>query len=496
MEGHLKQKLLRNKERRTSSEQEEEELSLVKRVWNESQVMWIVAAPAIFTRFSTFGISVISQAFVGHIGSKELAAYALVFTVLVRFANGVLLGMASALSTLCGQAYGAKEYGMMGVYLQRSWIVLFLTAVCLLPVFIFTSPILMLLGQDESIAQVAGNIALWSIPVMFASIVSFTCQTFLQSQSKNVIIAFLAAFSIVIHVFLSWLLTMKFQFGIPGAMISAGLAYWIPNIGQLIFVTCGWCSDTWEGFSFLAFKDLWPVVKMSLSAGAMLCLELWYNTILVLLTGNMKNAEVEIDALSICLNINGWEMMISLGFMAAASVRVANELGRGSAKAAKFSIIVSVLTSLAIGFLLFLFFLFFRERLAYIFTSNKDVAFAVGDLSPLLSVSILLNSVQPVLSGVAIGAGWQSIVAYVNMGCYYAIGIPVGIVLGNVLDLQVKGIWIGMLFGTLIQTIVLIVITYKTNWDEQVTIAQKRISRWSKVDSADQENEAQRKYVS
>jgi len=26
----------------------------------------------------------------------------------------------------------------------------------------------------------------------------------------------------------------------------------------------------------------------------------------------------------------------------------------------------------------------------------------------------------------------------------------------------------GMLFGTLIQTIVLLIITYKTNWDEQV----------------------------
>ncbi|WVZ08953.1 hypothetical protein V8G54_022299 [Vigna mungo] len=81
------------------------------------------------------------------------------------------------------------------------------------------------------------------------------------------------------------------------------------------------------------------------------------------------------------------------------SVRVANELGKGSAKAAKFAIVVSVLTSLAIGFFLFLFFLFFRERLAYIFTTDKDVAFAVGNLSPLLSISILLNSVQPVLSG-------------------------------------------------------------------------------------------------
>ena len=68
-----------------------ENLSLVKRVWEESKVMWIVAAPAIFTRFTTFGISVISQAFIGHIGSKELAAYALVFTVIIRFANGILV---------------------------------------------------------------------------------------------------------------------------------------------------------------------------------------------------------------------------------------------------------------------------------------------------------------------------------------------------------------------------------------------------------------------
>jgi len=89
MEGNLKQKLL-NKE--IASEQEiEDESSLVKRVWKESKLMWIVAAPAIFTRFSTFGLNIISQAFVGHIGPRELAAFALVFTVLIRFANGVLV---------------------------------------------------------------------------------------------------------------------------------------------------------------------------------------------------------------------------------------------------------------------------------------------------------------------------------------------------------------------------------------------------------------------
>jgi MATE family multidrug resistance protein len=32
--------------------------------------------------------------------------------------------------------------------------------------------------------------------------------------------------------------------------------------------------------------------------------------------------------------------------------------------------------------------------------------------------------------GVAVGCGWQAFVAYVNVGCYYIVGIPLGAVLG------------------------------------------------------------------
>ncbi|PIA53132.1 hypothetical protein AQUCO_00900027v1 [Aquilegia coerulea] len=454
------------------------EVKFQKKVLAEMKKLWIVAGPAIFTRFSTFGVTVISQAFIGHIGATQLAAYALVQTVLLRFMNGILLGMSSALETLCGQAYGAKQHHMLGIYLQRSWVILTISSFILIPLFFVSTPLLKLLGQDDDIANVAGYISLWLIPVIFAFVISFTCQMYLQAQSKNMIITYLAAAALIIHVFFSWLLTVKYKFGLPGAMISTILAYWIPNVGQLIFVFCGGCRDTWKGFSWLAFKDLWPVVKLSLSSGAMICLELWYNSILVLLTGNMANAEVAIDALSICLNINGWEMMISLGFLAAAGVRVSNELGSGNAKAAKFSIMVIVLTSLSIGLMLFLFFLLFRGRLAYIFTTSKEVAKAVDWLSPLLACSILLNSIQPVLSGVAVGAGWQSIVAYVNITCYYLIGIPLGIVLGYVMHLEIRGIWIGMLVGTAVQTIVLIIITCRTDWDKQVTMAQQRVKKW------------------
>ena len=36
------------------------------------------------------------------------------------------------------------------------------------------------------------------------------------------------------------------------------------------------------------------------------------------------------------------------------------------------------------------------------------------------------------------GAGRQSMVAYVNIGCYYLIGVPIGAILGYVANLEVK----------------------------------------------------------
>ncbi|MBA0852073.1 hypothetical protein Goshw_000903 [Gossypium schwendimanii] len=483
MGGDINQKLLIE-----AKKNEDGDVKFKEKLWTESKKLWIVAGPAIFSKFSTFGVTIISQAFVGHIGPTELAAFSLCCTVLFRFGNGVLIGMASALETLCGQAFGAKRYHMLAIYLQRSWLLLFLTTSCLLPLFIFTTKILIALGQDEKIAIVAGYIGHWFIFIMFSMIISLTCQMFLQSQSKNMVIAYLAAFSIGTHICLSWLLTMKLDYGLNGALLSTILAYWIPNIGQLIFVTCGGCKDTWKGFSMLAFKDLWPFVKLCLSSGAMPCLELWYNTILVLLTGNLKNAEIAIDAFAICLNINAWQMMISLGFLAAASVRVSNELGRGSSKSVKFSIMTITLTSLCIGCVTFVLFLCLRGRLAYVFTESEEVGNTVVDLSPLLACSILLDSVQPVLCGIAIGAGWQSSVAWVNIASFYLIGIPIGAVLGYVFNMEVKGVWVGMLLGIFVQALVLIIIIWKTDWDKQVLLAQSRVNKWFVPNSRETNN--------
>ncbi|MCQ6513430.1 hypothetical protein NPN18_27095, partial [Vibrio parahaemolyticus] len=45
------------------------------------------------------------------------------------------------------------------------------------------------------------------------------------------------------------------------------------------------------------------------------------------------------------------------------------------------------------------------------------------------------------MSGIARGCGWQHLGAYVNLGSFYLLGIPMAILLGFVLHMGAKGLW-------------------------------------------------------
>lgn len=103
------------------------------------------------------------------------------------------LGMGSALETLCGQAFGAGRVDMLGIYMQRSWVILNTTALLLMFVYIFAREILLSIGQAPSISTAVGTFAIWMIPQLFAYSVNFPISKFLQAQSKIMVMAVIAA---------------------------------------------------------------------------------------------------------------------------------------------------------------------------------------------------------------------------------------------------------------------------------------------------------------
>lgn len=208
--------------------------------------------------------------------------------------------MGSAVETLCGQAFGARKYEMLGVYLQRSTILLMATGVPVMLIYIFSKPILLLLGESSAIASAAAVFVYGLIPQIFAYAANFPIQKFLQSQSIIFPSAYISAATLVVHVILTWFAVYKLGWGLLGASLVLSFSWWIIVVAQFVYILMTErCKKTWGGFSSLAFSGLWSLLKLSTASAVMLCLETWYYQILVLIAGLLENAEIALDSLSV-----------------------------------------------------------------------------------------------------------------------------------------------------------------------------------------------------
>nr|ABF97220.1 MATE efflux family protein, expressed [Oryza sativa Japonica Group] len=450
-------------------------MPLARRAWAATTIelglLTRIAAPAVVMYMINYLMSMSTQIFSGHLGNLELAAASLGNNGIQMFAYGLMLGMGSAVETLCGQAFGAHKYDMLGVYLQRSAVLLTITGVPLAVIYGFSEPILVFMGQSPEIARAAAIFVYGLIPQIFAYAINFPIQKYMQAQSIVLPSAYISAATLALHVLLSWVVVYKVGLGLLGASLVLSISWWVIVAAQFAYiVTSPTCRHTWTGFTWQAFAGLWDFLKLSAASAVMLCLESWYFQVLVLIAGLLPNPELALDALSVCMTISGWVFMISVGFNAAASVRVSNELGAGNPKAAYFSVWVVTISCAIISAILAVVILCLRNYISYLFTEGEVVSNAVADLCPLLAITLILNGIQPVLSGVAVGCGWQQFVAYVNIGCYYIVGVPLGVLLGFVFKLGVKGIWGGMLGGTCMQTAILVWVTLRTDWNNEVPV--------------------------
>jgi MATE family multidrug resistance protein len=211
--------------------------------------------------------------------------------------------MGSALETLCGQAFGAGQVAMLGVYLQRSWIVLTAAALLMVPFFVFAEPLLLAIGQDAAVAHEAARFALYILPGAFSFAVNFPTAKFLQAQSKVLVLAWIGVAGIGFHVALTYVVVTVLGWGTPGAAAAYDISLWAIALGQAVYII-GWCKDGWSGWSMAAFSDMWAFVKLSIASAVMLCLEIWYIGLITVVTGDLEDAQIAVDSLGIwyCLS--------------------------------------------------------------------------------------------------------------------------------------------------------------------------------------------------
>ncbi|XP_038880135.1 protein DETOXIFICATION 16-like isoform X2 [Benincasa hispida] len=386
------------------------------------------------------------------------------------------MGLASALDTFCGQSYGAKQYHMLGIHMERAIIVLLLVSIPLAFIWANTGEILKLLGQDAQISVEAGKYAKCLIPCLFAHGLVQCLNRFLQTQNVVFPMMMSSGIAALLHIPLCWVMVFKAGLGTRGAAVANSISYWINALILILYVKLSSsCSKSWTGFSGLAFHNVPYFLKLAIPSTVMVCLELWSFEMMVLLSGLLPNPKLETSVLSISLNTDLTVWMIPMGLSAAASTRVSNELGAGRPAAAKLAACVVMIIAIIEGLLLGTVLILIRYVWGYAYSNEQEVVKYVADIVPLIAVSSFLDGLQCVLSGIARGCGWQKIGAYVNLGSYYLVGIPSAVLLAFVLQVGGKGLWLGIICALAVQTVSLAIITIRTNWDQEAKMATERV---------------------
>uniref|UniRef100_A0ACD5ZQ58 Uncharacterized protein n=1 Tax=Avena sativa TaxID=4498 RepID=A0ACD5ZQ58_AVESA len=421
-------------------------------------------------------VQMISVMFVGHLGELALSSASIATSFAGVTGFSLLSGMASSLDTLCGQAYGAKQYNLLGIYKQRAVVVLTMVSSVVAVIWMYTGQILVLFGQDPEIAMGAGSYIRWMIPALFVFGLLQCHVRFLQTQNIVLPVMLSAGVSALNHVLVCWLLVYKLGLGNKGAALANAISY-LTNVSILaLYIRLSpSCSSTWTGLSKDAFREIPSLLRLAVPSALMVCLEWWSFELLVLLSGLLPNPKLEASVLSICLNTSSLVFMIPFGLGAAISTRVSNELGAGRPDAARLAtrvtMILGVITGTSVGLLMVL----SRNLWGYAYSNEGEVVGYVARMMPILAVSFLFDDLQCVLSGIVRGCGRQKVGAYVNLGAYYVVGIPAALCFAFVYHLGGTGLWFGIMCGVAMQMLLLLSITLRTSWEKEALKAKARV---------------------
>ncbi|KAG4926123.1 hypothetical protein JHK82_051930 [Glycine max] len=388
-----------------------------------------MAAPMVAANMCQYLLQVVSLMMVGHLGllvSFSGVAIAISFAEVTGFC--VLMGMAGALETLCGQTYGAEEFTEIGNYTFCAIVTLLLVCLPISLLWIFMDKILLLFGQDPEISHVAHKYCICSIPALYGFAV-LQCQIrYFQTQSMIFPMVFSSIAVLCLHVPICWGLVFKLGLGHIGAAYAIGISYWLNVIGLGIYMNYSpACEKSKIVFSFNALLSIPEFCQFAIPSGLMFC------------------------------------------------TRISNELGAGNPKAAQGIVRVVVILGIVDGVIVSTFFVCCRHILGYAYSNDKEVVDYVSDIVPILCGSFTADSLIGALSGIARGGGFQQIGAYVNLGAYYLVGVPLAFLLGFVLHFNAKGLWMGSLTGSVLQVIILTVVTVLTDWQKEATKARERI---------------------
>lgn len=429
-----------------------------------AKALLTLGLPIIGSHLAQMALHVTDTVMLGWYGVVELAAVVLgASAFFIVFILGS--GFGQAILPMVAQALGRKDETQVRRDTRMGlWLSFLFGAVCY-PIFWWSGPILLALGQQPDVSALAQEYLRIAGLGMIPALLVMALKSYLSALERTQVVLWITLAAAVANAGINWMLIFGNwgapELGVTGAAIASVLtqmltllglslyAHWQPALRRFNLFKRFWRPD-WQAMGQV-FRLGWPIGLTGLAEGGLFQASAlmmgWIGTI-------------ELAAHGIALEVTALAFMVHLGLSNAATIRVANATGRKDAKGLRDGAMVALGLSLSFGIAMVILFLTLPRFIVSLFLdpSNPNTGAIITFGTLLLALSALFQMVdatQVMALGFLRGLKDTRAPMWIATLSYWVIGIPISYVLAFPLGFGGVGLWLGLTVGLSVAALLL-----------------------------------------
>ncbi|MFB7941804.1 MATE family efflux transporter [Streptomyces sp. NPDC056049] len=422
----------------------------------KSRALLKLAFPLILTNFAYVALTTVDIVMLGRLGAVEIAAAGLALALFNQLRT-TGTGLVTGVSNLVAEARVRDDKERLGALLFAGFFWATVCGVVFCAALLLVGPLLVLLGQDRTVVDKAGEFLVVLAPGMLPCLWFQNLRHFTTGLKRPGPLLAITLVSVGATIGLNYVL-IHGEFGLPAfGFVGVAIAtVTVFLLSFLAFVAVIMRDDTLRPYLTSPHARRWngdavrSVWRLGLPISGTYASEAGFFSVLTLVIGSLG---VEALAAQTVLNqIVYIVFMVSAGLSHAASILISEADGRDDYREARTLGLLGTAWGVIATLLVAALYLAVPETIVSLFVSaehagNADiVALTVTGLL-IAALMQVFDATQNIGNGILRGIGDTAGPFRISLVGYWLIGLPAGYLLGITAGWGVEGVWTGQTIG-------------------------------------------------
>ncbi|SDD88882.1 multidrug resistance protein, MATE family [Desulfuromonas thiophila] len=410
-----------------------------------------LSAPLILAQLAQTSMGFVDTLMAGRVGARDLAAVAIGSSLWFPLIL-LLLGLLSALTPLMAQAQGAGQRQQLRQLPAQGMLLGGLAGLALAVLLPQSRHLLPLLQVETAVRPLIDGYLVgvaWGFPAIGVCFALRYCSEGRSLARPSMIASFIGlGVNIVANAVLVFGLLGAPALGGVGCGPATALAMWAMLLVMLLLyrrIDRAALSQWRRGWRLLDRRLQLQLLRLGLPIGIGLFIECSSFALIALLLSRFGAGEVA--AHQIALNFVSLIFMIPLSISSATAVRVGFSIGRARPQQVRCAVRTAVTTALVLALTSASLMLLLAPACAALYTSDAHLRQRAAELILLAALFQLPDALQVIFAGALRGCKDTRVPMLLQTLAYWAIGLPLGCLLGLRLQQAAPGFWYGLIAG-------------------------------------------------